>query len=710
MKKIVYFFIFLLLACQTFGAEKDSGLSEKWIDPEPQDLKAQIDGAPMLKIEEVCQPVKTARMEGSFFVPNTDSKTYDVLLMYYPDYGTSFQLFALDCATGKVTKTLLPPKRYVHICGKALGPDGLYYFNIYSPADKKAELWVYNPESNRIKKLDVTIDRLGGEKHPLVPGTDGKLYGGGTRDRTAAVFQYDTETGNLKDFGNIGPSHAPHGCWCYSMAADERYIYAASGKIPWYLIAYDRKTGKETILLTNKVPEGHVHVKQHTGGCSASSSAPGKDTEYYWLYRGKVILKKNPKEKPPWKETTKGERKEVLPAKPELFLSRAVPLNNSEVEIWYRNPGEEKRKVSFSVDIYPLEIYRVKELPDGRIFGTAGSYQGNFIYDPATGKSVHLGKIALSHYSTAIYDGKIYMNGYPGSPLYLYDPSKPWTANTGLPGSKPLKETDKNSNPRLLVRLRKYAGTHKMYAAAVGSNGKIYFGGRWARSGNGGGLAWWDPKLGKGGGFWEPFSNFQITYMTGVDDGKYLVISTRAVSDPLMGKPKTGQGRLFIFDTGKAEIIREIEPVMKAENTGPVAGVGKNRVLGITQDPDDPKKSTVLYGVDVLSGKVLFQKKIPFRLAVGVKSNQREPFDYRLGPDGWVWTFINNRLVRINPDNAEIEVLGRVKRGGKIAFSGNDIYLSNDARLRKIPNLRGRSSNVSTFTRSNVPTIERGGI
>ena len=33
------------------------------------------------------------------------------------------------------------------------------------------------------------------------------------------------------------------------------------------------------------------------------------------------------------------------------------------------------------------------ELPDGRLLGTAGAYEGNFIYDPKTNKAEHLGKI-----------------------------------------------------------------------------------------------------------------------------------------------------------------------------------------------------------------------------------------------------------------------------------------------------------------------------
>jgi len=134
-----------------------------------------------------------------------------------------------------------------------------------------------------------------------------------------------------------------------------------------------------------------------------------------------------------------------------------------------------------------------------------------------------------------------------------------------------------------------------------------------------------------------------------------------------------------------------------------VAGVGPPdaaRVIGFTQDPADKSRS-ILYGVDVESGEVGFRKTIPFPLAVRIGSNQKERFDYRLGPDGCVWTFIDEVLVRIRPENARVEILGAVRfkgwnrsgGGGRIAFSGRDIYLSNHRPLRRIRNILSARSN-----------------
>jgi hypothetical protein len=248
-----------------------------------------------------------------------------------------------------------------------------------------------------------------------------------------------------------------------------------------------------------------------------------------------------------------------------------------------------------------------------------------------------------------------------------------------------MDEADKASNPRRVAYLGKedVAGTHKMYAAAVGADGRVYFGGRWMRKGSGGGLAWFDPKTGEVGGTWRPFSNYQIGYMTAAADGRYVVISTHGVSDTLLDKPKPDQGKLFMYDTTTRGIVRDVEPVAKARGAGLVLAVGGSRVFGWTEDPEDAK-SSLLYGVDVSTGQVEFRKRLLFPLGVPIGGNQQEAFDFRLGPDGFVWTFMGGALVRLDPKDGSIRPVGRVHPGRPIAFAGNDLYLGGEAALRRV--------------------------
>ena len=57
---------------------------------------------------------------------------------------------------------------------------------------------------------------------------------------------------------------------------------------------------------------------------------------------------------------------------------------------------------------------------------------------------------------------------------------------------------------------------------------------------------------------------------------------------------------------------------------------------------------------------------------------------FDLGPDGNVYTFYDDLLVRINPETLTITALSRVGATGFIAFSGKDIYLSGETRFRRV--------------------------
>ncbi len=53
------------------------------------------------------------------------------------------------------------------------------------------------------------------------------------------------------------------------------------------------------------------------------------------------------------------------------------------------------------------------------------------------------------------------------------------------------------------------------------------------------------------------------------------------------------------------KIVREIVPVAKARTTGLIAEVAPDRLLGLTSDRERADGS-ILYGVDVATGEVLF--------------------------------------------------------------------------------------------------------
>lgn len=672
----------------------------RWVPSEQPNLRQEIDSAPLLNPQEVCVPVKSIKVGETMLVPNPDGKTYDVLQWYYREYSQSTTVFIVDLATGEMKRDGIPDGRQIHICGRVLGPNGLFY--ITTPdRQRDMELWIYDPTTNTLTYRGVIAPGLGGENRPMVIGTDGKIYGAGSRpdDSRVGAYQIDPDTGKVTDYGGLGPSHKPAGCWCQSLGADDEWIYLASGKVPWYLVAFNRKTREERVLLETDRVLGNITVSQRPDGCTARATAllgSKNPTDEFWLYQGKAIPKTD--NTPPWPARSMTPR--PLPPRPELYTERLDPDPDGWAELWYRLPEAKEaaaknppmdaspealgwKVVRFRVDLFPMPIRRLTELPDGRLFGTADFYLGNFVFDPATGQWQHLGKCHLSHYSTTFADGKIYMSGYPSSPVYVLDLKMPWTLGHGTLGKPAPPETDRASNPRLLTRLAEFTRTHKMYGAATGADGKVYFGGQCIRNANGGGLGWWDPKTEQAGGIWEPFTAYAIHYLASAEEGKYLVLSTRAVRDDTRNNWTPDQGKLFVYDVLKGQIVREIEPVLGAKSTGPVVEVMPGRVLGAAADPKQ-EGAGILYGVDIHTGEVLFRKGVPYAVPEDVTYGRT---DFRKGPDGHVWTYLGKALVRIDPTTVTVEVLGKVNQPGVLAFAGNNVYLGGTESLRRLPGL-----------------------
>ncbi len=164
------------------------------------------------------------------------------------------------------------------------------------------------------------------------------------------------------------------------------------------------------------------------------------------------------------------------------------------------------------------------------------------------------------------------------------------------------------------------------------------------------------------------------------------MLSTRRVDDAVLQKPKPEQGALFFLDTKTNELSSPFEPLRQVKGTGPIVWAGGTRILGWTTDPDNEQQS-VLYSVDVRGPQLLFAQSLPYPLPVAIGSNQQEAWDFRLGPDGRVWTFLSGVLVRIDPEHGAIQPVGRPTPPGRIGFAEGRVYLGGTPALRRAKNL-----------------------
>ncbi len=318
---------------------------------------------------------------------------------------------------------------------------------------------------------------------------------------------------------------------------------------------------------------------------------------------------------------------------------------------------------------------------------------GVFVFDPRSDQTTILGpRPGLAPYTQIVCGDKLYSSGYSGGHLFVYDPARPWTLSKGGPPGHPaLDQADARSNPRYLGDFDKTTRVGLMHSSALGADGRIYFGGFGLRHYTGGGLGWYDPKTQKMDGFWKPLSGYAVQWIAPALDGRLIVLSTIRAADELNENRAPDEAKLFIYDVSVQEIVREIVPMAKGRTTGLIAEAEPGHLLGLTSDPEQSGRS-ILYGVDLTIGEVAFRKDLP--APVSIDSHWPHWVDpsyehnaFVRGPDGFVWTYLKDVLVRIDPKDARVHVVGRIDPVGWPTFVDNDVYFSGPEQLRRIRNI-----------------------
>ena len=172
-------------------------------------------------------------------------------------------------------------------------------------------------------------------------------------------------------------------------------------------------------------------------------------------------------------------------------------------------------------------------------------------------------------------------------------------------------------------------------------------------------------------------------------DGKRFVISTTKAADELNNNQAPKEAKLFVYDVNAQKIAREIVPVTKARTTGLIVEVAPGRLLGLTTSGVESGKQGILYGVEVSTGEVLFRKPLPSPVSIDEYwphwvDPSYEYWGLVRGPDGFIWTYLKNVLVRIDPKDASVHVVGKIDPVGYSTFVGKDLYLSGSEQLRRI--------------------------
>ncbi len=698
-----------LIATLAFLTHPAAGAT--WRASEQPELKEALERAPVLQTESLGEPARGVNVWERWLVPNLDGQSWDLLQIYFKEYYGPTWLCAVDFGSGEVKKQRLPDGHQFYLSGRALGFDGKYYIATPSRETWSMHLFVYDPASNALEERGEIVPGLGGEVRPLAVGPDGRIYGTGTRGNQVGLYIYDPKLRKVvKDFGAIGPKH-PNGAWSrYVMGVDDTHAYIASGMIPaWYLVAVNLKTGEEKVLLESPSERVMDIIESFPSAYARVPQDGGAASKEFWLNHGEAIPKTT--DKLPWPKQDSPWAKAV--PKPEVYFDQIDPDENGHAVVWFRSrekaPSQAEIRNSKSeidagwksirlegVNTYPHRINPLSVLPDGRLYGTGDDYVGTFLFDPQTDQTTYCGpRVGLAPYTTLVCEGKLYLSGYSGGHLFVYDPARPWTLGKGgPPGSPAPDQSDARSNPRYLGDFDRATRVGLMHSSALGADGRIYFGGFGLRHYTGGGFGWFDPRTGKLDGFWRPLSGYAVQWVAAAQDGKWIVISTTKAADELNNNQAPEEAKLFVYDVSAQQIVREIVPVAKARTTGLILEVAPARLLGLTVSgaSSGEPASGLLYGVDLRTGDVLFQKPLPSI----VSTDNHWPhwvdpsYEYLAlvrGPDGFIWTYLKNVLIRIDPKDASVHVVGRIDPVGCPTFVGRDVYLSGSEQLRRIRNI-----------------------
>lgn len=524
------------------------------------------------------------------------------------------------------------------------------------------------------------------------PARDGAVFLCNTGDRRA--LRLDPKTDSLEDFGTLG--HDQGGVftrmWEYGdisdegeillpLAVDDRSLYLVTGQLPRAVWALDLNTKKQRMLFSVVDPDW-MALAQRDEGCYALVRRPTGDE----VYRLSADAAERIDCLPP-------RPKEPVPAvagipRPELPTRLAMPVNDYQgtgmceadgtATVHYRPAGGEWSSVRFELGDYPSYLFHIGSTADGRLLCSTDDPYTIFRFDP---RSRDADILAPSPYYTHAYGfadfgGKIYFAGYTGSPLFEYDPTKPWTYQPSRPGMRvPLPE-DSQANPQLVARMPRM---RRAYDVVVGADSRLYLPCSAEMSGpftSGGGLGWYEPKTGQVGLVREGFEFHRGHAITAVCDGRYMVVATTAWW-PRTIHPEVSRvaDRVVTYDVQEERVIGDLEPVRDGAGGGSVVEWRPGRVVGRFSTARDRGHEALFFLLDVASQKVLGTYRLPGRseapllcLPDGHLIGYHDGGIYKLDPAKWafepvcklgtaprdwcvvegqVYAFLGTRLVRI---------------------------------------------------------------
>lgn len=662
--------------------------------PQPK-LADALKTSPTLQTEMAGPPVRViGNTRGHVLVvPNRDGKTWDAIFHYYQSYSGEQEVFVVDLGTGE-QKTLWFNSDRKEARKEKVIPFGAWYARgkLFWPQDATGIGW-YDPDTNDVHYK--TFDGPEFKAHARHLGDDQNIYYFGAimgkdapKEKAYIAAVLDTGKMEMTVHDPVGPGSQNVTIFYPKEIKDGDWMYTAIGKKPWRIHAYNFKTREYRTLASAPIIGDYKsinfwHVKD--GGVKGYIREPDfidgvKDFDRkefaFWLKDGKILARTG--EIPPWSDTPakEGPPRENLfsawgniqywptgwtpPSAPPYFDQDGTADSEGNVVRRYRwgNKGD-WHAIALKVSSYPSATAALTEVNDHVLFGTSTGYGEHAFFDTAGKRFMGNGASGISGYGCGVTGSHFSVCGYPNSITACYDPTRALSRGGETP------------NPVVVNAFQKISDTHYPTAGIVGgADGRVYSAGHGAgRTRKGGGWSWYDPVTGEVGGQKFDWSVLSIADAAG---GRYILMS--------------GGGKLSCWDTTTHSFLYQAA-LDGLDQPGYIAEVLPGLLIGFTSRTLGEAKENVLYGLDPATPKVLWVQTVPVEWKSPQVPLYGNPYFFRRGPDGFLWTYFDNTLVRIDPRTAEVVPVGTLPKKAFLGFAGGEVYAAGEVGLQKVKGL-----------------------
>lgn len=560
---------------------------------------------------------------------------------------------------------------------------------------------VYDPDENRFVDGIMPFDGQEIKPGPLTLSESNTLCGIGWDDDGLRAYDIDLQSGQTTITAPFGLQNSNRSELYYRGIMDGDWLYATVGNSPWELIAYNRITQECKILArTTEILGDHTTIKlSRVSDTTVSGMTNGVEgtiknaafvenisefntTAFNFLLKdGQIYARADDAidgtRSPLWAQFDNWGREyqywppdieTTHPNIPIIPRDEGIPNTDGNVTLPY-SLSQTTGTVDYAIEMYNTDIKMLREINDHTLMIVAGDYGQHLIYD------LESNEVQRLHSDVSVYsmgpgaNQRYYVSGYPLSRLIEYDFTQP-IAN----------ESDNPSEVGILGH-PDHSDSHAPIAGTVqGADGRIYNAGiTYDRQRTGGGLGWYDPSDGSVGGM--PLDE-RVFWMATALGNRYIVLSSKE------GDDAEHYRQLMAWDTQEQTLAYAFEPRADFSRAGPLAEVFSNGLLIGHAASQTNANRGYLYGMNGATGEILWTKEVPSAPQTSISNVRNSLWDYRLGPDGNIWTFFGSILVRIYPENAFVEIIGRFpgqSLGNMLAFADNRLFMAGSEQLMEIP-------------------------